>query len=436
MNFKNFLLLSAFLVFINSHSYALELSLKDCKEMALQSDEDIKIARNNLNQSSLDKGIAKTAYFPKIDGVGSAFFLTPNSSMGDLMEIQMKGVYLAGFSLTQPIYTGGKIINANKLAKVGQEVAKDQLEATRMDIIAEAEKSYWMYVAVLSKIDMINSYLTQLDSIYEFTKSAYELGLTTKLSLSRVDTKRSELQYRLRQAESGADLCRLVLCRVIGVNETESIIPTENLDVNVPYPGNFAGIENRPELHMAQKNIEAKRYDVKMILADYLPTIGLQLGWNAFGNLKMKSFVEGLDGNYYPYTSTMNYKGFLGALSVSVPIFHWGEGYKKVKKAKIEVENAELSFEKNRKMMELQAHQAFSNYEDGIELIKSAEKAYIEASQNLDLMQDQYESGLMTLTDLLEAQSEWQTSFSNLIEAKTQYRINRVEYLRSIGLLE
>ena len=434
MNYKNIFL--GFLILFGFLSASpLELSLKKCKEMALQTDEDMRIAQNRIDQSSLDRGVAKSAYLPKIDGVGSAFYLTPNSSM-DMMEIQMRGVYLAGFSLTQPIYTGGKIINANKLAKVGQEVAKEQLEMTRMDVVAEAEKSYWMYIAVLSKVDMIKAYLTQLDTIYQYTQSAYELGLTTSLNVSRVETRRSELNYRLRQAESGADLCRLALCRIIGVDENESIIPTEDINMDIPMPGNFAGIDSRPELHLAQKNIEAKKYDVKMTLADYLPTIGLQLGWNAFGNLKMKSMVQGPDGNYYPYTSTVNYKGFVGAVSLSVPIFHWGEGYKKVKKAKIEVENAELSFEKNRKLMELQAHQAYSNFSDGLELIESADKAFYEARQNLDMMQDQYEHGMMTLTDLLEAQSQWQSSYSNLIEAKTQYRINRVDYLRSTGQLE
>lgn len=417
-------------------AFSIELSLKECKEMALQTDEDMKIAQNHVTQSSLDKGIAKTAYLPKIDGMGSAFYLTPNSSMGDLMELQMRGVYLAGFSLTQPIYTGGKIINANKLARLGQEVAQQQLEATRMDILADAEKSYWMYVAVLSKIEMIESYLTQLDSIYNYTKSAFELGLTTQLSLSRVESRKAELQYRLRQANSGADLCRMALCRVIGVNENDEIIPTENLDTFFYSQEKFLGIDSRPELHLAQKNVEAKKYDVKMTLADYLPTIGLQLGWNAFGNLKMKSFVEGPDGNYYPYTSTMNYNGFVGAVSVSVPIFHWGEGYKKVKRAKVEVENAQLALEKNKKLMELQAHQAYNNFTDGVELIKSAELAFEEASENLEMMQDQYQHGLMTLTDLLDAQSQWHTSYSNLIEAKTQYKINRVEYLRSVGLLE
>ena len=85
--------------------------------------------------------------------------------------------------------------------------------------------------------------------------------------------------------------------------------------------------------------------------------------------------------------------------------------------------------------MELQARQSFSNYMDGFSLIESALVAFKDAELNLSTMKDQYEAGLMTLTDLLEAQSQWQSTYSNLIEAKTQLKINEIEYLRNVGLL-
>lgn len=414
---------------------AMNLSLAQCRDMALRTDEDMAIAQNRVAQADLDKGIAKTAYFPKFDINGGAFYLIPNPSMGASMDIQMRGVYMAGISLTQPIYTGGKIITGNKLAKIGREVSEYQLEATRMDIIAEAEKSYWMYVAVLAKIDMINAYMVQLDSIYGYTRTAYEVGLTTELSVNRVESRRSELQYRLRQALSGADLCRMALCRIIGVEESEPIVPTESLDGLGAPEYAFTGIDNRPELQMAMKNIDVKKLDVKMALSDFLPTVGMQIGWNAFGNLKMTSYTPMPDGSMYPYTQSVDYRGFVGAISVSIPVFHWGEGFKKVKKAKVEVENAALAFDKNRKLMELQAHQTYSNYVDGYELILTAAKALDEAQDNLNAITDQYRVGLMTLTDLLEAQAQWHTSYANLIEAKTQYKINEVDYLRSVGQL-
>ncbi|MCH5345469.1 MAG: TolC family protein, partial [Muribaculaceae bacterium] len=359
----------------------------------------------------------------------------PNPSMGESMDIQMRGVYMAGISLTQPIYVGGKIVTGNKLAKIGQEVSADQLEATRMDIIANAERSYWMLVAVLAKIDMINAYMTQLDSILSYTRAAYEVGLTTQLNVNRVESRRSELQYRLRQAQSGADLCRMALCRIIGVDENEPVNPTESIE-NIAAPvATFSGIDNRPELDMIAKNIEAQKLNVRMARADFLPLVGMQIGWNAFGNMKMTSYTPLPDGTVYPFTQSIDYRGFVGAISVSIPLFHWGEGIQKVRKAKIEVENATLSFDKNRKLMELQAHQAYNNYVDGYDLIETATKALAEAQSNLTAITEQYQAGLMTLTDVLEAQAQWHTSYSNLIEAKTQYKINQIDYLRSTGTL-
>lgn len=432
---KKLYIILAFAAMASISGRSMELSLNDCREMALLADEDMKIAQNAVIQADLDKGVARSAYFPKFDINGGAFYLTPNASMGSTMDIQMRGVYMAGISLTQPIYTGGKIINANKLAGIGREVASDRLEATRMDILAEAERSYWMYVAVLAKIDMIESYLTQLDSILAYTRTAYEVGMTTELSVNRVESRRSELVYRLRQARTGADLCRMALCRIIGVAENEPIVPTESLESVERPDASFAGIENRPELNMVQRNVEAKKIDVKMTLADFLPTVGMQIGWNAFGNMKMTSYTPMADGSLYPFTQTIDYRGFVGAVSVSIPVFHWGEGYRKVRKAKIEVENAGLALDKNRKLMELQAHQTYSNYVDGYEMLAAAEKALGEAESNLASITEQYQVGLMTLTDLLEAQAQWHTSYSNLIEAKTQYKINRVDYLRSVGKL-
>lgn len=173
-----------------------------------------------------------------------------------------------------------------------------------------------------------------------------------------------------------------------------------------------------------------------MARADFLPTIGLQLGWSAYGNIKMKGWAQDESGNPVPYSSTINDNNFMGVLSVQIPIFHWGEGIKKVRKAKLEVENARLTLDHNKRLMQLEARQNYSNLVTGLELIRSANTAMVEADENLRMMREQYEVGLNTLTDLLEAQSQWQASYSNLIEARTQYRIYQVDYLRSVGELE
>lgn len=415
---------------------ALDLTLKDCRDMALQSDENIKIAENNVIASGLDRYVARTAYLPDIAANGTALYRVPDTEIGDMMTMQLRGAYMAGINLTQPIFAGGKIIATNKMAKVGQQISREQLRAARMDVIADAEKSYWTYVAVLSKVDMMESYLTMMDSIYELTAFSVKAGMASRQTLLRVDTRRSEIVYRLQQTKAGADMCRLALCRIIGVPDTVMIVPTEPVNTDFMAPAVASDVEDRPETRILTANIDIKRHQVAMTRADFLPTVGVQLGWSAYGNLKMKSWAQDETGNYVPFTSTTNSDGFMGLLSVQIPIFHWGEGIKKVKRAKIEVENARLSLERNKRLMQLEANQNYNNLLTGTSLVQSAETAMTEADENLSIMKEQYEVGLATLTDLLEAQSQWHSSYSNLIEARTQYRIYHIDYLRSTGTLE
>ncbi len=417
-------------------AYALDLTLKECREMALQTDENIRIAENNVCGANLDHAVARTAYLPKISGSGNVLYYAPDSEMMDMMTLQLRGTYMAGISLTQPIYAGGKITTANKLASIGEEISKEQLRAARMDVLADAEKSYWTYVAVLSKVDMMESYQAMMDSIYETTEFAVKTGMSSRQTLLRVETRRSEIVYRLNQAKAGADLCRMALCRVIGVADTVSIVPIEEISLEYDLPSEGMDISNRPEIMLLKKNIDIKKQEVSMARADFLPTVGVQLGWNAYGNIKTKGWTQDEAGNYVPFTSNTKSNGFMGVLSVQIPLFHWGEGIKKVRRAKIEVENAHLSLDRNKRLIELEVNQNYSNVITGYDLVKYAEVAMHEAEENLRIMKEQYEIGMVTLTDLLEAQSQWHSSYSNIIEARTQFKINYIDYLRSIGELD
>ena len=100
----------------------LSLSLSECREMALTHNEELQKADNNLRKAELDKAIALTSYLPSIDGSAvGAYIVEDIDIMG--MKMQMKGTYMAGLSLTQPLYAGGKIIAGNKLARIGAECA-------------------------------------------------------------------------------------------------------------------------------------------------------------------------------------------------------------------------------------------------------------------------------------------------------------------------
>lgn len=94
------------------------------------------------------------------------------------------------------------------------------------------------------------------------------------------------------------------------------------------------------------------------------------------------------------------------------------------------------NWKKNTKLLDLQLRNSRQNLTTAYSMIATASTGLEQAAEALRVVQDRFDVGLCTVTDLLEAQSQWHQARSNLIEARTQYKIYETEYLRAAGRLE
>ena len=419
-----------------SSGAALTLNVEKCREMALAGSEDIKKGTNSLTQSGLDRKIAISAFLPAVEATGTGLYMAPDMEMSG-MEMIMKGTYMAGVMLTQPIYAGGKILTGKKMAEAGESAAEEQLRAAKASVIYDADNAYWTYVAVLQKQEMMNVLAAQLDTLFSQIGVASSAGMATDADLLTVKAKRSEVEYQVRKVANGVALCKMALCRVVGVPfDTEIAVE----DVAVPEEftrmetGNVS-VADRPEMKLLETGLEVSRLKVRMTRGDYLPTLALVGGYCAFGNMKMKTMVDAGGGNYVPYTQKIGQDMGVAMVSLNIPIFKWGQGYNKVRRAKLDVDNAALDLQKNIRLMELQANQAAFNLSDSYNLIEAAKDGKAQADENLRVTENRYHASMCPLSDYLDAQFQWQQARSNLIEAFTQSRIAETDYLMATGAL-
>ena len=413
----------------------MKLSMEQCRDMALTASEELKQADNRLRQAELDDKIAATARLPKIEGSATGAYVLPDIEMTG-MELAMRGAYMAGLTLTQPIYTGGKISAGRQMARLGRQIADQQLRMTRMDVLVDADNAYWSYIAVRRKVCMLESYSTQMDTIYKQTSSAVAAGMAIENDLLRIEAKRTEIEYQLQRARNGADLCRMALCNVIGTPLDTAIEPTDTT-FNIESPTAMSlDIARRPEVGLLEKQIDVHMQRIRDARSEMLPTVGLSAGYSYYGNIKLKGFADMGNGTTVPYTQEFRDGIGIAMLAVKIPIFHWGESRKKLHKARYELDNSQLELQRNMRLMSIEALQAVRNVEDGYRMIHTAESGLRQAEENLRVMRNRYAAAMSPLTDLLDAQSQWQQAQSNLIEAQTQYMIYRTDYLRATGQLE
>ena len=422
-----------------SQGECISLSLADCRQMALEQNEKIKTAQNAVDKAKLDRQIAFAQYLPKLDG---SFTLVHMKNI-DLLDqdliglsLQTRGTYLAGITITQPLYVGGQITAANRLANIGQTVSQEQQRKTRMQVIADVDNAYYTLIAVRSKVQMLEAYERQMQSLYDQVKLATDVQMATENDLLRISTKQNEINYQLQKARNGEQLCGLALANVIGSDFEKTIIPTDTvLTASVPEQLS-EDFSTRPDLLLLQQQVKASEVLVKKSRSNYLPTVALVGRYAHYNNLKLNGGLNLPEIGSFGFDHTISGGNPMALLSISLPLFHWGAELKKVKKAKFDLSDAKLQLQQNERGMRVEVRRAVQNVTDSQRMVETAIVGRQQADENLRVMRQKFDNQMCTMTDLLDAQSQWQQARSNLIEAQTQQKIYETEYLRVTGRLE
>ena len=419
---------------LSAGASAQPMSLQDCRRLALEHNEQMQTADNAVRQAELDRQIAFTGYLPQLDGQLTGVYMKDTEMTG--MTLQMRGAYMAGLTLTQPIYVGGKITTGNRLATVARDISEEQRRQTHMQLVADVDRAYYTLLAVGAKVRMLEAYAQQMQGLYDQVSLSVRAQMATENDLLRIATKQNEISYQLQKARNGLQLCQLSLANIIGGNATADITPVDTILTVTPPTMLSEDIGNRPELRLLEKQVEARDLQVRMARANYLPTVALSLGYTYYDNIKLKGVTLLPDNTPYSYTEKFDGTSPMALLSVSVPVFHWGAEFKKVKKAKLDADNALLQLQQNERGMRIEVRQAVQNVTDGYRMVETARIGQQQADENLRVMRQKYDAQMATMTDLLDAQAQWQQARSNRIEAETQYKIYETEYLRVTGSLE
>lgn len=183
-----------------------------------------------------------------------------------------------------------------------------------------------------------------------------------------------------------------------------------------------AGITGRPEYNLLEKEVELKVKEVELARSDFLPQLGVSASYGYSDGITVNGQGSGISS-------------FTAMASLKIPIYNWGEGRNKVRSVKAEKEMSRLRQEDMAQMMQLEIARARFNVEDAVTRVTLTRQSLSQAEENLTVSKNQYEVGMETLTDYMEAQAQWQKAWSDWIDAKAELRLSETRYLKATGQL-
>lgn len=433
------------------------LTLTEARSMALKNNVNVAMAQAQRVKADYDEKQYRSNFLPNFKLVGGALYnswsrnehygLENNAAAAALVQqivsfhpqlatmlagfngfdINAKTglVYTGGLTMTQPIYMGGKITAAHNMSKIAQQMTRENQTLTANEVIVNTDEAYVLCVKAKEMQQVAVKYNEMLKELLRVVESGRTNGMVPQNDVLRVQVKLNESELAMTKAENAIRLAKMNLCHMIGMDLNAAI------DVENEFPENAVianaaegGVQNRPEFNLLQEQVSLADQQIKLSKSDYLPNVALIMGGN---------YLNGLQLNDKTLFDKMMFNALV---TVSVPLFHFGEGSNKVKSAKVQKNLAEMQQRDLTEKMELELAQARNNMDEAQKEVQLTQRSLAQADENLRQTASQYKNGMATLADNLEAQALWQTAYENHVESKFQDYLMRTKYLKAAGLLK
>ena len=445
---KRFCISLSFIICHLSFSVAQTYTLEQIKDSALQNNIAIRSAKYNVEAAQEQRKEAFTRYFPNISGNGLWFNANKGmaqttinlseripaelgavlaqslpvealAALGNPISISMmKNGTIGSLMAVQPVFAGGQIINGNKLAKVGEEVSRLQLQLSENEVEKIAEQHFWQLASLQEKMKTIEAVEALLNDIHKDVDVAVKAGLVMRNDLLQVELRQNDIASQKLKLQNGITLVKMLLSQYCGLNDTAFVISYQT-DVASPLisrQDHSQAVLGTTEYQLLGKQVEATNLQKKMAIGQNLPSVAVGAGYN-YHNL--------LDNNH---TFGMVYA------TVSVPITDWWGGSHAIKRKKIEHKKAQEQLIDNVELLKIRMQNAWNGVEESYQQLQLAQRSIEQAKENLRLNRNYYQAGTSRMSDLLEAQLLYQQSCDKHTDAFADYQNKLLEYRQAIGM--
>ncbi|NWO30296.1 TolC family protein [Capnocytophaga sp. oral taxon 903] len=442
-------IITSALLFLSFMSFAQqkELTLKDAIRYALENKADAEKARLEVTKSEYKiqevranalpniSASGGMVYNPKlqatyIDGSTFAFPGMPASNEPIKMEMGQKWSANAEAKLTQVLFNQSVFMGL-KAARTTREFYMLNQQLTENEIIEKVAQAYYQVYQTRQTLENIESNLALTEKTANVVKGLNQSGLSKKIDVDRTTVAVNNLKSARQQALNGVQLSENALKYMIGMPMNEAItLPKEGFEANYDLAFEKGNSNTRIELQVLEKQKQLLDLNTKVQRAALYPSLALQATYGYLSMGPKTPIIYGKKDKVYG----ADYSAI--TLGVNIPIFSGFGTRAKIHQAQIESQALEATLKDTRLAMDLAYENAHSRLTNNLLTIDSQKENVKLAEEVLLNTQNNYQQGLASLTDLLEAERSLSDAKNNYTNALLDYKLAEIQLLKSQGKLE
>ncbi|WP_317174652.1 TolC family protein [Flavobacterium rivulicola] len=388
------------------------LKLEDAVKIALENNYDIKLAKNELKIDELNNSIGNAGMLPTINAL-----VTDNNSITNTEQTQADGSQRTldgarnmnltyGVGLDWTVFDGLRMFARKEQLNILQKQGEAELKLAILTKISEVYLNYFDLVQQQQQLAAIDTAIVISQERVTTAQNRFSIGKASKLEVlnAQVDLN-SDKSLQLKQQE-------LIKTTKIRFNEilarevqTDFVVANEiSVDEQLQFDELKTAAESQnPQLQAQMLTKNSAEQQLKQVKAGRYPTIRITSGYNFSRSEASLGFI----------TQSYN-RGFAYGFNASVPIFNGNQQNRNEKIAKVQLENANVTLEQQKRNLESQLNSAFTSYSTNLELTKVEAQNLKIAEQNLEITLAKFKIG--TITPI-----EFRTAQQNFLDARVRY---------------
>lgn len=409
------------------------LTVDDAVKMGLKNNFSVKISKAKVNSSEAKTEETNSGRLPSLK-LNSSYtrlsevdpFKIPGSNLQ--LSPSILNQYVLKLTASQILFAGNRLDASYDMSKYNSKAASEDFNRDFAQTILDIKTSYWNVYKAIEQKKSVDETIGQIQSHLNDVANMYKSGLATQNDMLKVQVQLNNAELMQIDADNAVSLSMYSLNSLIGLPLSNTIKPISIPDKDNPliYMSldelKKIGFEQRPELKAAEFRIKAGESSVSVTKAGWYPQIALAANYN----------YSRPNSRIFPSQDKFNGTWDIG-INLNYDLWNWQTTSHQSAQAEAVLEQTKYMMNQAKDLVELDITQNYLNAAKTKEKIKTAEKAVLQAEENLRVTSDKFKNGLALNSDLIDAENSLLSAKITLASAVADFETAVARLNKSIG---
>lgn len=407
------------------------LSLEEAVKMALDHNFGVKAAQHDSAAAASRLSEAQSDRYPVLSLAAKSYYVSELQKMSLSLPAPMYTLqrelgshdnYQADFTLSLPLFTGGRIGRRIALETENASAGMEQLASQKLATAYQCRRQYLNLVAAQAVTAAAQASLERLHLIQKDVQNMYDNGMADSLDiLDAVQALKKGTQLVDEQETARQNSWRQ-LAQSIGIEDSSALSVIDNvpLPAEPHYARPTTADITRPELARLDHVVAAAENAAALSSAAYFPTLGAFGGYSI--GMPNKDMFGKTWNDYFSAGLSLNWDFNVG-----------GKTSKTVATARQTASSARMTRAKLQDDLLLQSTVAHNNLTLAYNNCRTAADEFDIAQRKFNLARQKQREGNLSLNRLLEQEADLTATEQQYRAAVVRYFLAETDYLYAVG---